>query len=363
MKVAIVTPWFPNAVNAASGVFVFKDAKALRAAGHDVTVFHLVPPHEDSSTPYEGHDGLSVVTIPMSTSNPVSIYQASKKLLPLLEPFDILHTQALSAIEPFVFGHPGIPWVHTEHWSAITTPNTLPTSQRLLLPLLLKMIKKPDVVVSVCDFLARPLRAQRGQKPVVIIPCQVPAPPQLIARPERGDTIRLISTGALTDRKDPLLAVRILDALRSMGVSASLVWLGDGELREAAQALAEDLQVDAQFPGVKSPAEVAEALANADMFIGPTKADNFFVAAAESIVNGRPLVVGANGGQGEYIDASVGRTIASRDPEEYACAIVELHEATRDMTAEQIAQTVGHRFEPETIAQQYTSVYNTLTRR
>lgn len=360
MKVAIVTPWFPNAVNAASGVFVLKDATVLRDVGHDVTIFHLVPPHEHSDVPFDRHNELEVIQIPMSTSNPLSIYRASRRLLPLLSSFDIVHTQALSAIEPFVFSRPAIPWIHTEHWSGITTPDTLSLFQRTLMPLLLNLIKRPDLVVAVCDFLAKPLRAKRGSKPVVVIPCQVPSPDVLQPRPERGDTIRLISTGALTDRKDPLLAVQTMAELKKRGIKASLTWLGNGELRDDAIALADKLGVDAVFPGTKSPAEVSEALAQADMFFGPTKADNFFVAAAEAIVNGRPLVVGANGGQGEYITPVVGRTVESRDPREYARAIIELHESTRGLSAEQIAATVSNRFEPETIAQQYTAAYENL---
>lgn len=362
MKVAIVTPWFPNPVNPSSGVFVLKDARALRDYGHDMHIFHLVPPHEASEDMPPEVDGLPVVRIPMSTSNPLSIRRAAKVLRPLLEGFDILHTQALSAIEPFVFVKPSLPWIHTEHWSGITTPDTLSTVQRTLMPVLLKLIKRPDVVVAVCDFLAKPLRAQRGKKPVVIIPCQVPSPAVLQERPERGDTIRLISTGALTDRKDPLLAVQTMAVLKECGIKASLTWLGNGELREDAIALAAELGVDASFPGTKSPAEVAEEIAKADMFFGPTKADNFFVAAAESIVNGRPLVVGANGGQGEYIADHVGRTVESRSPEVYADAIVELHEATAGLSAADIASTVEGRFMPETIAEQYTRHYRALTK-
>lgn len=360
MKIAIVTPWFPNRVNPASGTFVLKDAVCFRDYGHEVTIFHLVPPHEHAEDEPVSVEGMAVHRIPMSTSNPLSIVRAARALQPMLLGFDVLHTQALSAIEPFVFFRPQIPWIHTEHWSGITTPDTLSPVQRLMLPGLLKLSRLPDVVVSVCDFLARPLRAQRGKKPVSIIPCQVPSPHELLERPERTDTLRLISTGALVDRKDPLLAVRTVAALEARGVSASLTWLGAGPLRADAIELARELGVDAQFPGVKSAEEVRQALAQADMFFGPTKADNFFVAAAESIVNGRPLVVGANGGQGEYIAPEVGATVESRDPEAYASAILDVHERTKDLTAADIAATVAGRFAPEEIARQYTRHYRAL---
>lgn len=360
MKIAIVTPWFPNRVNPASGTFVLKDAVCFRNYGHEVTIFHLVPPHEHAGDEPEQVEEMLVHRIPMSTSNPLSIARAAMTLKPMLEGFDILHTQALSAIEPFIFFRPQIPWIHTEHWSGITTPDTLLPLQRALLPTLLRLSRLPDVVVAVCEFLARPLRDQRGTKPVVVIPCQVPSPARLVERPEPTDVLRLISTGALVDRKDPLLAVRTLAALKERGVRASLTWLGSGPLQEEAISLAQELGVDASFPGVKSAEEVRDALAQADMFFGPTKADNFFVAAAESIVNGRPLVVGANGGQGEYIAPTIGATVEVRDPHAYADAIIDVAERTAGMSAAEIASTVQGRFEPEEIARLYTRHYQAL---
>ncbi len=362
MRVAIVTPWFPTAKNPSSGAFVVKDATAFQAAGHDIRIIHLVPSHEDDGTRRVRHEGLQVIRIPMDTNNPISILRAASKMTALLHGADIVHTQALSAIEPLVFSRPTMPWVHTEHWSAITSPETLPAPARAMLPMLLQMEKLPDVVVAVCEFLASPIREVRGHREVVVIPCQVPSPATLAERPEQGKTLNLISTGALVERKDPLLAVRTLKVLKDRGHDASLTWLGDGPLREAAIELASELGVKADFPGTKSAQEVREYIAKADMFFGPTRADNFFVAAAESIVNGRPLVVGANGGQGEYIDRSVGITVDQQNPEAYAEAILELNARTASLTADEIAATVGDRFESTSIAQAYTDLYEKLAR-
>lgn len=360
MRVGIVTPWFPTEKNPSSGAFVLKDAQALIDAGIDLGVIHLVPSHEDDGTRKTLVQGVRTVRIPMDTSNPLDVVRARAQLQSLIQHFDVIHTQAISAIEPFVFGRPKQPWVHTEHWSGITNPQTLPETWQKLLPVLLRLELLPDVVVSVCDYLASPLRDVRGDRPVEIIPCQVPAPSVLKPRRESDGNIRLISTGALVERKDPIVAVRTLAELKKRGVNASLVWLGDGPLRDEAVTLAEELDVDATFPGTVDKEGVQAALADADMFFGPTRGDNFFVAAAESIVNGRPLVVGSNGGQGEYIEDEIGRLIDKQDPILYADAIEELYESTKDWTAEQIAATVGTSFEPYTIADSYIKLYKRL---
>lgn len=360
MRVGIVTPWFPTEVNPSSGAFVLKDAHALIDAGIDLGVIHLVPSHEDDGTRKTLVQGVRTIRVPMDTANPLDFVKARYKLEPLIQHFDVIHTQAISAIEPFVFGRPKQPWVHTEHWSGITNPQTLPETWQKLLPALLKLELLPDVVVSVCDYLASPLRDVRGDRPVEIIPCQVPSPKSLKPRRELDGTIRLISTGALVERKDPIVAVQTMAELKDRGIKASLVWLGDGPLRDEVVALAEELGVDATFPGTVDKEGVQAALAEADMFFGPTRGDNFFVAAAESIVNGRPLVVGSNGGQGEYIEDEIGRLIDVQDPVLYADAIVDLYESTKDWTTERIAATVGTSFEPYTIADSYIDLYQRL---
>ncbi|MDT3767210.1 glycosyltransferase family 4 protein [Gleimia hominis] len=362
MRIAIVTPWFPTRVNPVSGSFVLKDATAFQRAGLDILVLHLVPPHEDDGVRQTYVEGIRTIRIPMSTKNPVDMMRARTALTPYLEGADIVHTQALSAIEPFVFKRPKQPWVHTEHWSAITTPSTLSEREQKLLPYLLKMSALPDVTVSVCQFLADAIRPARSKR-IEIIPCQVPSPTRLMPRRPDPKDLRLICTGALIERKDPIIAVKTLKVLQDRGHAVSLTWLGEGPLRESAQQLVKELGVNATFPGTKSPAEVRVALGEADIFFGPTRADNFFVAAAESIVNGRPLVVGANGGQGEYIDPRVGATVPVQDPVAYADAIEDVHRRTQNLSAQEIAATVGDRFEPHTIARQYQQLYQELAGR
>lgn len=360
MRVAMVTPWFPTQKNTSMGAFVVKDALAIAGAGADVVIFHLVPPHIDDGTRRLELDGLKVLRIPMKPSNPISVLRARAQLIPQLSFADIVHTQAISALEPFVGARLQQPWVHTEHWSAITSPHTLSALGQRALPALLMMEKMPDVVVAVCEFLAKPLREVRGFRPVEIIPCQVPAPPALIERRNSRTDLRLISTGALVPRKDPLVAIETLAELSARGVPSSLTWLGDGPLRDECIALSERLGVRASFPGNVDARRVQTEIGQADMFFGPTRADNFFVAAAEAIVNGRPLVVGATGGQGEYIDPHVGVLVERQDPQLYADAIMSLDERTKAMSAEEIAATVGDQFESHTVAKAYIDLYNRL---
>ncbi|QTG75110.1 glycosyltransferase family 4 protein [Trueperella pecoris] len=360
MRIVMVTPWFPTRKNPSSGSFVLKDCQALIAAGVDLSVVHLVAPHVDDRTRAVMVDGVRTVRIPMATNNPFSIARARIALSTHIAAADVVHTQAISAIEPFAVRGPGKPWVHTEHWSGISNPHNLSPLWHKIQPALKQLERLPDVVVAVNDYLARPIRDIRGSKPVRIIPCQVPTPAQLVPRRSEREVLHLVSTGGLVPGKRPLVAVQTVRELLDRGRDARLTWLGDGPLRPDVEALASQLGVTVILPGHVSPSEVQMRLGESDMFLGPSEGENFFVSAAEAIVNGRPLVVGATGGHREYIDPAVGELVDSADPADYADAIVRVEDKTDSLTAEDIAATIGERFSAATVARSYIDLYARL---
>ncbi|MDO5663459.1 MAG: hypothetical protein Q4G40_12245, partial [Brachybacterium sp.] len=95
----------------------------------------------------------------------------------------------------------------------------------------------------------------------------------------------------------------------------------------------------------------------ADLFFGPTRADNFFVSAAEALVAGRPVVLGATGGQGEYTRPEVGRLVPTQDPLAYADAVEDVDDRTRDLSAHEVAATIGDAFSARTVGAGYAAVY------
>ncbi|MFD1507218.1 glycosyltransferase [Georgenia yuyongxinii] len=358
MRVVAVSTWFPTTRAPSSGTFVAKDVAAIAAAGHDVAVVHLVPPHQDDGTRALDHEGLPVRRIPMATNRPDQILAAGRALRPLLDGADVVHTMAFSTLLPLAWWRPAAPWVHTEHWSGLTTPATLPLTWRVALPVLARLQARPDVTTAVCDFLARTIRRSRPGA-MEIVPCIVPPLDPVPGRRERDGMLRLVGVGGLVERKDPVVAVRTVAALRERGTDAHLTWVGEGSLREEVGAEAARLGVADRvtLAGNQPTAGVSAALAAADLFFLPTRADNFCVSAAEALVHGRPVVVGATGGQGEYIDDAVGELVDRQDPDLYAAAIERVDAATRGLSAETIAGTIGDRFSAEQVAVGYERAY------
>ncbi|MFC7376609.1 glycosyltransferase family 4 protein [Brachybacterium sp. GCM10030267] len=361
MRITVVTTWFPTGTSPSRGSFVVRDTLAI-ARHHDVRLIHLVPPADDDGTRRLVHEGIDVLRVPMDPRRPDQILAAARVLAVALEGTDVVHSMAFSALLPMTLRRPRVPWIHTEHWSALTTPSTLPAPARAGLPLLSRLLARPDRVTAVCEFLARPIRAVRADRPTAVVPCIV-EPGPLVPRRDRSDgALRMVSTGGLIPRKDPLLAVEVLADLRERGVDAHLEWLGDGPLREDTLRRAEELGVTGQLalPGTVNGTGVREALGRADLFFGPTRADNFFVSAAEAIVAGRPVVLGATGGQGEYVEPSVGALVPAQHVAAYATAILEVDERTRDLTADEIAGTIGDRFSAAAVGHGYAAQYELL---
>ncbi len=367
MRVLAVTTWLPTASHPATGSFVVKDARALADLGHEVAIVHLVPPTQLASANAAGLaqesrtiEGLPVTRIVMSTTSPRQILAAGHRLSQLSKGADVVHSMAFSSLLAMAWWRPTAPWVHTEHWSGLTAPHLLPKQWQVALPRLKGLLARPDVATAVCDYLAAPIREVRGEAPTTVVPCIVPRPGHLAARREVGPDLRLVSVGGLIERKDPLMAVRTLAELRGRGHHARLRLVGGGPLGPQVTALADELGIrdNVALVGTLDRAGVLRELADADLFLGPTLGDNFFVSCAEAVLSGRPVVVGSTGGQREYLDDRAGLCVEDQTPRAYADAVEHVLSQSQFLSAEQVSDTIGDRFSATEVAQGYQRAYD-----
>lgn len=363
-RVLVVTTWYPSPAVPVAGVFVRKDAQAL-AQDHDVMLVHLATPVAYASAPSREDDGgVAIRRLLLDPRDPRTVVRAVAEIRRLMRGADVLHTMAFSSILPLLGLPVRTPWVHTEHWSGLSAPYSLSTPLRRVMPTLRHAIAAPDVVVPVCDFLARPIREVR-RGPVEIIPCIVDQPATLVPRrggQVRGDQVRLVAVGGLLPGKDPLTAIETLAELRRRGHDAHLTWVGGGPLRGDVLARATTLGVadHLTLTGSLPPAEVGRRLDDADLFLLPTRFDNFCVSGAEALAHGRPVVIGANGGQAEYVTPQVGALVREQSPAAYADAVEDVLTRLADTSAEQIAADVRARFTTDAVRADYNRLYEEL---
>ena len=252
---------------------------------------------------------------------------------------DLVHTMAASALLPFRRIRPDRPWVHTEHWSGLLAPETVSVAARLGMPSALRLLARPDVVVAVGSQLAETIRRTR-RGPVAVVANAVTLPDVLVTRRD-DDVLRLIGVGGLVPRKGPDLAVRALAELVARGHDARLVWAGDGPMRAEVAALAEHLGVADRLDlrGRVDPSDVTTALGEADVFLLPTSRETFGVAIAEALASGRPVVVGAQGGQAEFVRTPDGVLVGEPTPIAYADAVEQVVADNAGRSAEEVADS------------------------
>ncbi|WP_050347390.1 glycosyltransferase [Arsenicicoccus sp. oral taxon 190] len=360
LRILAVTTWYPTPAAPVAGVFVRKDVHAL-AEDHDVLLVHLAPPAAFASAPAREQDGpVAVRRLEWDPRRPLTVVAALRALRRAERGADLVHTMAFSSLLPYAARRPAVPWVHTEHWSGLTAPESLVAPLRRVMPGLRHLLALPDVVVPVCEFLARPIRAVRSGR-TEVIPCIVDQPASV---PARRDTPGwdLVSVGGLVAGKDPATAVRALAELRARGHDATLTWVGGGPLRDQVEQLADELGVAAALTltGPVTPAEVATHLDAADLFLLPTRFDNFCVSGAEALAHGRPVVIGAHGGQAEYVTPEVGTLVAEQTPGAYADAVEATRSRLRHASADEIAADVRTRFTTAAVRRACAATYDSL---
>lgn len=381
MRVLVVTTWFPTSLSPASGIFVARDVGAI-ATRHDVVVLHLVAPGlADQSGATEGGvvvppkdvppeaAGAVVRQVVMDPRRPDHLLRARRAIRELERHTDVVHTMAISALLPLAARRPTVPWVHTEHWSGLGAPETLSAALRLARYAVRPLLSRPDVVAVVGEGLAQQVRRFR-RGPVEVVPNIVTGPTELAPRREphaaltdRGP-LRLIGVGGLIPRKDPLTAVEATAALRERGVEAELTWVGSGPLADEIRARAGVLGVPLRLTGSIPPAAVAEEVSAADVFLLPTRAETFCLAAAEALAAGRPVVVGDAGGPREFVRAPSGMLVAPGAPaRQWADAVEAVWSGARDLSAREVAGEVADRFGPARFAARIGPIYEGLPAR
>jgi glycosyltransferase involved in cell wall biosynthesis len=119
----------------------------------------------------------------------------------------------------------------------------------------------------------------------------------------------LIYVGRLSREKGLALVPAIARTLREAGVDHRLVFVGDGPMRETLQQACPD----AVFTGALPHAEVATAMASADVFLFPSRTDTLGNVVLEAQASGLPVLVSDAGGPRENIlDGESGFVCAER---------------------------------------------------
>jgi colanic acid/amylovoran biosynthesis glycosyltransferase len=134
------------------------------------------------------------------------------------------------------------------------------------------------------------------------------------------DAELVVFVGRLVEKKGCEYAIRAMAGLRSEGIPARLVAIGDGPLRGSLQALAESLGIQCEFLGAQSEEEVRRHVGRARVLLNPSvtaqngDSEGFGMVFAEAQAMGTPVVSTLHGGIPEAVsDGRTGLLAPERD--------------------------------------------------
>jgi glycosyltransferase involved in cell wall biosynthesis len=107
----------------------------------------------------------------------------------------------------------------------------------------------------------------------------------------------ILYAGRLSSEKGLALMGPLQHALLRKGIAHRFVFVGDGPMRPALEAMCPD----AVFLGNLSPAGVAQAMASADVFVFPSATDSLGNVVLEAQACGLPVLVTDQGGPQEHM--------------------------------------------------------------
>lgn len=358
MRVLVLTTWYPSAERPGETPFVPRHVRAI-ARSHDVRVVHLRllrtgPVHRDR------WEAAPVLRVPFHPLRPCTVLRAYRVLVQGLRGADLVHSMAFSTALVLAPLGRMRPWLHTEHWNGVHTPEQIENAWPRF-AWSRHVLRLPRLLTGVSEAMCATLR--RFSRPggvrwwgnVVEYDAVVVPPP-------RAGAVEVVSIGGLWGLKDPLLAVEAVAELRRAGTDVHLVWCGEGPLHgEVEERIAElGLQEAVELAGSVSGEEVRRRLSEADVFLLPSRTETFCVAAAEALAAGRPVVMGAVGAHTEFVHRGNGRLVAERSGPAFARAVLEVLAADDLLEPEAMAAEIRGRYGLETVADDVDRLYRSL---
>jgi glycosyltransferase involved in cell wall biosynthesis len=181
-----------------------------------------------------------------------------------------------------------------------------------------------------------------------------------LASPQKNGPLRMVTVGALADRKGQEYAISALRLVRDAGIDSELTIVGSGpnerRLRELAQK--EGVTDQITFAGlVEDPRSFLEG---ADLFVLPSRQEGFSNALLEAMASGLPVVATDVGGNAEALEDGIGGFIVPpEDASALARAVAELGRTRERLTAMGAAnrKRITERFSLEASAANLASWY------
>lgn len=286
---------------------------------------------------------------------------------------DVVHIHALfsypSAAAAWIARRAGVPYVLRP--LGTLAPWGLSSHRPFLKRLSLALVEKP--LLRSAALVQATSEQERGEIlaacpacRAVVIPNPVEAPSELPARPSRPEPEVILFLSRIDPKKGLEVLLRAFSQVASAAPRLRLVVAGNGEpgyvasVRRLAASLGAHDRIS--FEGAVGRERKTQLMAEADLFVLPSRSENFGVAVAEAMAHGLPVLISTDVGiHREVTAAAAGRTAP--------CAPEPLAEALREMLANPAGladmgangrRLARELYSPEAVARRLLDCYENL---
>lgn len=208
--------------------------------------------------------------------------------------------------------------------------------------------------------------AEISQSKAVSMVSPVDIPKTIVARRDSSlTTFRIGFVGRLQPLKNPLVLIEAVSRLRSEGVPAEVLLIGDGTQREMLEERAVQFGVvrHVQFLGYCD--NPASWVCECDIYVQPSISEGFSIALVEAMGCGVPVLATAVGGAPEIIDdGHTGWLLESSSADHVVAALRRAWRDRRELAAigEAGRSAVLTRFDPARYVRELDALYEEVQR-
>lgn len=375
MTIVIISRGIPSTKYPQLGCFELDQAKALKRAGHKVIMLALDGAigkrwkkiglhrsHIEDVACYEFF-GLPSIYIRKFFSSKKGLDFESlilkrifSKIIKENGKIDLIHAHFLFQIYTGTkLKHWfNIPLVGTEHLSSLTESPINPTIAKLAH----LTYPKTNGLISVSENLRKRIIELSGRESKVIHNLIDTSNLKPALELTSNKVFTIIGLGSLIKRKgfDILINAFAESYLKDEMVILKII--GGGEEKDRLQRLIKDKGLENQIvlSGTMTKKEIFEELHNADLFVLPSRLENFSVAIIEATANGVPAIATLCGGIEEYPVPNVTK-IPVDDVNALKVALETNFKNSKKINRKEIQDITLQHFSPENIAREIEMVY------
>lgn len=253
----------------------------------------------------------------------------------------------------------GIPFVLTEHSSALKRGLVRPREKRLLLD----CYRQANQVIAVSTDLAKSIARIGYTKPVKVVPNTVDLSRfDLPASPDTRNPKQLLTVALLTPNKGVDLLLKAFAGAIEQEPTLTLKIVGDGSAKPALEKLAKELNLEERvtFTGILPKEELPAIYQQSGLMLSTSYVETFGVVLVEALASGTPIVATRSGGPEDIVSSSNGVLCEPGNVIDLQKAILTIVGNSKAYPPEAMRQSVVEKFDTSSTVKQLKDIYQIL---